>query len=100
MVFFSDSVATVRAVTTGSSGAPQINELAIYLRAKTMGIQMVGVHQARVRNGVSESFSRGKVVEVLTAVEEAGLRAECLPLVADWKRILIASQNQPTRDGE
>lgn len=100
IVCFSDSVSTVNAVTTGSSAAPQLNTTIRRLQSRLPQIQMLGIHQPGVRNGVSDKLSRGKLAEVLVSIEASAVRAERLTLIDEWEAWLRESQAQPTRTQE
>ena len=97
VVCFSDSVSAAYAVTTGNSSAPQLNVIIRQLQSWVVGVQLIGVHQPGVRNGVSDGLSRGRLGEVLSSLHSVGLRPERLPLVEGWEALMEASQCQPTR---
>lgn len=80
VVCFSDSVSTACAITTGNSAA-QLNVIIRQLQSWVPGTQLLGVHQPGIRNGVSDSLSRGKLGEVLSSLRMVGLHSERLPLV-------------------
>ena len=100
VVCFTDSKATARALTTGGSGAPQLNLLAQFLQSSFPGVQMLGVYQPGKRNGASDSLSRGKGGAVLEAARAAGLAVERLELPASAASLLSGSQGQCLREAE
>ena len=75
---FTDSDATARALTTGSSGSPQLDFLVRWLFARHPGVQFLGIHQAGVRNSASDGLSRRALLDVLHEVTEAGAVIERL----------------------
>ena len=58
MIVFTDSVATAQALTTGSSGAPQINYLVQWLQQRHPTVQWLGIHQPGKRNCAADGLSR------------------------------------------
>lgn len=101
VVCFSDSVSTARAVTSGSSAAPQLNVIVLQLHISwARKTQMIGVHQPGVRNGVSDRLSIGKLLEVLASLRASRVQPERLPLVEGWATLMRESQYQPTRNAD
>lgn len=100
VVCFTDSKATARALTTGGSGAPQINSLFQFLQSSFPRVQMLGVHQPGKRNGASDSLSRGRGGAVLAEARAAGLLVERLELPASAASLLTDSQSQCLREAE
>ena len=72
MVVFTDSIATARALTTGSSDAPQLNFLVKWLQWCNPGVQFLGIHQPGRRNCAADGLSRDKSTEVLAEAAAAG----------------------------
>lgn len=100
VVCFSDSVSTAKAVTSGSSAAPQLNVIVRQLHSWARKTQMIGVHQPGVRNGVSDKLSRGRLLEVLASLRASKVQPERLPLVEGWATLMRESQYQPTRNAD
>lgn len=100
LVCFTDSKATARALTTGGSGAPQINRLAQFLQSSFPRVQILGVHQPGKRNGASDSLSRGRGEAVVEEARAAGLSVERLELPASAADLLRDSQSQCLREAE
>ncbi|KAL3914680.1 MAG: hypothetical protein SGPRY_007546 [Prymnesium sp.] len=76
--YLTDSVATRSAITTGNSGAPQLDFLVTWLCQRQPGVQFIAVHGKGVRNVVADRLSRGGAAGVLSEVQEAGLLCERL----------------------
>lgn len=70
-------------MTTGSSGAPQLDYLVTWLCLRQSGVQFVGVHVPGVLNVVADKLSRGAAESVLTEVRAAGMVSERLHPDAD-----------------
>lgn len=100
LVCFTDSKATARALTTGGSGAPQLNLLVQFLQSSFPGVQMLGVHQPGKRNNASDGLSRGRGEAVLEEARAAGLSVERLELPASAASLLRESQSQCLRESE
>jgi hypothetical protein len=75
LVVFTDSDATARALTTASSGAPQLNFAIRWLVARHPLVQFLGIHQPGARNGAADGLSRQRQdgERVLAEAAEAGL---------------------------
>lgn len=61
---FTDSVATKAAITSGSSGAPQLDYLVTWLARRSPGVQFLAVHVPGVRNVMADKLSRDRAAEV------------------------------------
>ena len=80
LVVYTDSDATARGLTTGSSGAPQLNLLLSWLMEQHPAVQFLGVHQPGVRNIAADRSSRsaGGHEVVLQEARDSGSVVETL----------------------
>jgi hypothetical protein len=75
LLALTDSDATAKAFTTGSSGAPQLNCAIMWLIARHPLVQFLGLHQPGKRNGAADGLSRQREdgERVLAEAKAAGL---------------------------
>ena len=85
---FTDSVATRSAITTGCSGAPQLDRLVTWLFLRHANVQFLAVHVPGVRNVTADGLSRGREGAVLAEAARAGLCSERLRPVAEAELVL------------
>ena len=91
MVVFTDSVATVQALTTGSSSAPQINYLVQWLQTRHPHVQWLGIHQPGKRNCAADGLSRDGTDSVLAEVSAAGaVVVQLAAMPAAWSALEYA----------
>ena len=99
---FTDSDATARAFTTAGSGSPQLNVQMQWLLRRHPGVQLLGIHQAGVRNEAADRLSRtiaGRD-KVLAEVKAAGLTSvEIQPPADDVAAMLSLAMASPQRAG-
>lgn len=75
-------------MTTGCSGAPQLDYLVTWLCQRQSGVQFVGVHVPGVRNVIADKLSRGAVASVLAEVHAVGMVSEQLRPHSDAGSVL------------
>ena len=100
MVVFTDSVATARAFTTGSSGAPQLNFLVQWLHERHPRVQWLGVHQPGKRNCAADALSRDGTAEVLAEAATAGLVVVEMAAAPEAWAALEYAMSLPLRDAD
>ena len=98
MIVFTDSVATARAFTTGSSGALQLNYLVKWLQQRHPHIQWLGVHQPGKRNCAADSLSRDGAAAVLAEAAAAELVVVELEAAPEAWAALEYAMSLPLRD--
>lgn len=86
---FTDSIATSSAITSGSSGAPQLNFLVTWLSQRQPSVQFISVHVPGVRNVVADRLSRRDAPRVLEEVAAAGTSSERLRPAPDVESMLL-----------
>ena len=95
MVVFTDSIATARAVTTGSSAALQLNFLVKWLQRQHPQVQWLGIHQPGRRNCAADGLSRDKAAEVIAEAAAAGAVTVELEAHPEAMQALIGAMAMP-----
>ena len=95
LVVFTDSKATARALTCGSSGAPQLNYMVRWLHHQHPQLQVLGVWQPGKRNERADGLSRGEGQSVVSHAVNAGMSAHELHMPAEAEWLLAGAMAQP-----
>lgn len=88
VVCFTDSKATAAGLTTGSSGAMQLNRLLIWLFERHRGKQFLGIHCPGVQNRSSDKLSRGQWKSVLSEAIRRGWQPVELCVAPDLRGVV------------
>ena len=95
LVVFTDSKATARALTCGSSGSPQLNYMVQWLHAMHPGLQVLGVWQPGKRNERADALSRGAADTVVESAAASGMTVIDMPLPRAADSLLAEAMRRP-----